>query len=173
MALQSRFLIFFHFLCLDTWMNIQTVCFSSESMLLLCSRDVNQKYFKAFHWFPNHLLHIDDGNIKFSYIYMIEMQKSSFWKTSVWNATLIYTFNKNNSKNNNKKQDNQSFWEISSKRNNFINQIIKMFILYTLNDIASFNFLKFTWFKQSINTLKFKASASKSFCFYFLLLPNL
>ena len=45
-----------------------------------------------------------------------------------------------------------------------------MFLSCTLNYIASFNFF---WFEQSINTLKFKSSASKSFCFYFLLLPNL
>ena len=48
-----------------------------------------------------------------------------------------------------------------------------VFLLYTFNDIASFNFFKFCWFKQSINTLKFKAYASKGFCFCFLLLPNL
>ena len=60
-----------------------------------------------------------------------------------------------------------------SKRNNFIYYISKLFLSYTLTDIASFNFFKFSWFKESINTLKFKASASKSFCFCFLLLPNL
>ena len=48
-----------------------------------------------------------------------------------------------------------------------------IFLLRTLNDITSFNFFKFRWFKQSINTLKFKAYASKGFCFCFLLLPNL
>ena len=44
--------------------------------------------------------------------------------------------------------------------------------MYILNYIASFNFFKFFWFEQSINTLKFKTSASKGFCFCFLLLPN-
>ena len=42
----------------------------------------------------------------------------------------------------------------------------------TLNDIACLNFFKFCWFEQSINTLKFKVSASKDCC-CFLLLPNL
>ena len=101
----ALFLIFLHFLCLDTWMNIQTFCFSSESVQLLCSRDAYQRYFKIFHWFSNHLLHIDHGNIKFSYIYTIEMQKSSLWKTTRWNAKLIYYINKNNNKNNIKNQD--------------------------------------------------------------------
>ena len=62
-------------------MNIlQTFCFPSESVQLLCSRDVNQKYFNVFHWFPNHFLHFDHGIINFLYIYTIEMQKSSFLK---------------------------------------------------------------------------------------------
>ena len=43
----------------------------------------------------------------------------------------------------------------------------------TLNNIASFNFFKFCYFEHSINTLKFKVSASKSCCFCFLLLQNL
>ena len=33
------------------------------------------------------------------------MRKISLWKTSRWNARLIYTINKSNNKNNNKKQD--------------------------------------------------------------------
>ena len=45
--------------------------------------------------------------------------------------------------------------------------------MYTLNDIVSFNFFKFCWFEQSINTLKFTVSASKGCCFCSLLLPNL
>ena len=45
--------------------------------------------------------------------------------------------------------------------------------MYTFNDVASFNFFKFSWFEQSINTLKFKVSASKGFWFCFLLRPNL
>ena len=36
-----------------------------------------QKYYTIFHWFPNHFLYIDHGNTKFSYIYTIEMRKSS------------------------------------------------------------------------------------------------
>ena len=86
-------------------MNIRTFCFFSESVQLLCSREVNQRYFKIFYWLPNHLLHIDHGNIKFLNIYTIEMRKSSLRKTSRWNARLIYTINKNNGKNNNKNQD--------------------------------------------------------------------
>ena len=42
-VLQPRFLIFFQFLYLDTWMNMQTFCFSSGSVQLLCSPDVNRK----------------------------------------------------------------------------------------------------------------------------------
>ena len=76
-------------------------CFSSGSLEVNCSCDVNQKYYTIFHWFPNHLFSIDDVNTKFSYIYAIEMRKSSLWKTSRWNARLIYTINKNNNKNNN------------------------------------------------------------------------
>ena len=106
MALQPRFLICF--LCLDTWMNIQTFCLSSEIVHLLCSRDVNQKNLKIFHWFPNHLPHTDHGNINFLYIYTIKMQKSSLWNISRWNARLIYYINKFNNKNNNKNQDSIS-----------------------------------------------------------------
>ena len=51
--------------------------------------------------------------------------------------------------------------------------ITKIFVLHTFNDIASFNFLKFCWFEQCINTLKFRVSAFKGCCFCFLLLPNL
>ena len=51
-------------------MNIQTFCFSSESMQLLCSRNVNQKYLMIFHWFPKHLLCTDYENIKLLYIYI-------------------------------------------------------------------------------------------------------
>ena len=109
-----------------------------------------------------------------SYIYTIEMRKSSLRKTSRWNARLIYTINKNNNKNNNKNQA-----RITKAFENFLvsetilSIITKIFLLCTLNDIASFNFFKFCWFEQSINTLKFKVSASKGCCFCFLLLPNL
>ena len=158
----SFFNIFFFrgFLHLHTWINIWTFCFSSESVQLLCSRDVN------------HLLYIDHGNIKFSYIYTIEMRKSSLRKTSRWNAKLIYTVNKNNTKKQQKPgHDNKSFF---SKRKNFIYHITKIFLLYTLIHIAFFNFLKFLWFEQislipSIlwrsRLLLPKASASALYCF--------
>ena len=98
---------------LNEYMNI---LFFSESVQLLCSCDINQKC-KIFHWFPKHLFYIDHGNTKFSYIYMIQMQKSLLWKTSRWNARLIYTFNENNNKKIKKPgQDNGSFWKISSKQ---------------------------------------------------------
>ena len=174
MVLQPCFLIFFRFLCLDTLMNIRLFCFSSESVQLLCSHDVNQKYYKMFHCFPNHLLYTNHGNTKFSYDYTIEMRKSSLWKILRWNARLIYTINKNNNKNNNKNQA-----RITKTFEKFlVSEIIlaiitKIFLLCTLNDIASFNFFKFCWFEQWINILKFKVSASKDCCFYFLLLPNL
>ena len=147
MAVQPRFLIFFRFLCLDTSMNIQLFCFSSESVQLFFLRDLNQKQFKILLWFPNHLLHIGHSNIKFSYIYTIVMPKSSLWKTSRWNARLIYTFEKNS----NKKIIKQDI-------------ITKSFQKFLLRK-TSFNFLKFCWFKQSINTLKFKASASAFYWF--------
>ena len=82
------------FLRLDTWINIWTFCFSSENVQLLCSCDINQKC-NIFYWFPNHLLYIDHGNTKFSYICTIEMRKSLLWKISRGNAKLIYTNNKN------------------------------------------------------------------------------
>ena len=85
---------------------------------------------------------------------------SSLWKTSRWNARLIYTINKNNNKSKNKTRPVfESFWKVSSKQNNFIYYITKIFPLYTLNDVASFNFFKFCCFKQSISTWKFKAYA--------------
>ena len=76
---------------------------SFESVQLLCSFNVNQKYYKIFYWFPNYLLDIDHGNTKFPYTCTIETRKSLIWKTKSWNARLIYTINKN-SKNNNKNQ---------------------------------------------------------------------
>ena len=54
-----------------------SILFSSESLQLISSCDVNQKYYTIFHWFPNHLLYTDHGNTKFSYIYTTEMRKSS------------------------------------------------------------------------------------------------
>ena len=149
-------------------------CFSSGSLQLICSCDVNQKYYTIFHWFPNHLLYIDHGNTKFSYIYTIEMRKSLLRKTSRWKKRLIYTINKNNNKNNNKNQARiTKAFEKFLVSETILSIITKIFLLCTLNDIASFNFFKFCWFEQSINTLKFKVSASKSCCFCFLLLPNL
>ena len=88
-ALLLGFLIFFHFLCLDTWVNVWTFCFSSESLQLISSCDVNQKCYIIFHWFPNHLLYTNMEITKFSYIYTTDLRKSSLWKTSRWNA--LYT----------------------------------------------------------------------------------
>ena len=129
------------FLCLYTWINIWTFCFSSESVQLHCSRDVNQ-ICNIFYWFPNNLFYIDHRNTKFLYICTIKMRKSSLWKNWRWNARLIYTIKPG--------QDKQSFWKIFSERNNFIYYITKMFLLCTLNYIASFNFF---WFEQSIKSL--------------------
>ena len=133
----------------------------------------NEKYYKIFHWFQNHLLYINYRNTKFSYIYTTEMRKSWIWKTSRWNARLIDTINKNNSKNNNKNQAKITKAFKKFILSETILSIIKIFLLYTLNDIASFKFSKFFWFWQSINTMTFKASNSKGFCFCFLLLLNL
>ena len=134
----------------------------------------NQKYYTILHWFPNHLLYIDHGNTKVSYIYTIEMRKSSLWKTSRWNARLIYTINKSNNENNNKNQASiTKALEKCLVSTASLSIITKIFLLCTLNDIASFNFFKFCWFGESINALKFKVSASKGCCFCFLLLPNL
>ena len=109
-----------------------------------------------------------------SCIYTIEMRKSSLRKTSRWNARLIYTINKNNNKNNNKNQARiTKAFEKFLVSETILSIITKIFLLCTLNDIASFNFFKFCWFEQSINTLKFKVSAPKDCCFCFQLLPNL
>ena len=81
-SLQPRFLIFSTFpdlLRLYTWINIWAFCFSSESVQIHSSRDVNQ-ICNMFYWFPNHSLYIDHKNTKFSYIYAIKMQKGSLWK---------------------------------------------------------------------------------------------
>ena len=101
------------------------------------------------------------------------MRKSSLWKTSKWNARLIYTINKNNNKNNKNQARITKAFEKFLVSNTILSIITKIFLLCTLNNIASFNFFKFCWFEQSINTLKFKVSASKGCCFCFLLLPNL
>ena len=61
-------------------------------------------------------------------------------------------------------QDNQSFWKISSKRNNFICYITKIFFCTHLTILLTLTFSIFL-FKQSINTLKFNASASAFYCF--------
>ena len=51
------------------------ILFSSERLPLRCLRDVNQKYYETFYCFPDHLLYIDHGNTKFSYINTTEMRK--------------------------------------------------------------------------------------------------
>ena len=152
------------FLCLYTWINMWKFCFSSESMQLHCSCDVNQKC-NLFYWFPNHLLYIDHGNTKFSYIDSTKMRKSSLWKTWRWNARLMYTINKNN-KNNNKIKDRITK---ASKQNNFIYYISKIFLLCTLNYIASFNFFRFFYSNilsilWSLSLLLPKVSASGFYC---------
>ena len=168
--MQSCFLIFSHFLCLDTWVNIWTFCFASESLQLICLCDVNQRYYMIYYWFPHHLLYIDHGNTKFSYIYTTEMRQSSLWKTSKWNARLIYTINKNNNKTNNKNQARiTKTFEKTLLSERILSIAAKILLLYTFNNI-SFNFFKFCWFEQSINTLKFKVFASKGCCFCSLLL---
>ena len=57
---------FFNTFPLSLYMSIFS---SSECVQLLCSVDVNQKYYTIFHWFPSYLLYIDHGNTKFSFIY--------------------------------------------------------------------------------------------------------
>ena len=160
---------------LNEYINI--LFFFCESVQLLWPRDVNQEYFKIFHWFPNHLLHINDGNINFSYIYPIKMRKSSLWKISRWNARLIYTINENNNKSYNKNQDRiiKAFQNFLLNKTILSNKQSKYFFFmhFFIHDIASFNFFKFSWLEQSINILKFKASALKCFCFCFLLFPEL
>ena len=147
--------------------------FLSKRLQLSCSCDVNQKYYITFHWFQNHLLYINHENTKFSYIYAIGMQKSLLWKTSRWSGRLTSTINKNNNKNYKNQASITKAFEIFFLSETILSIITKIFILYTLNDIASFNFFKFCWFERSINTLKFKVSASKCCCFYFLLPLNL
>ena len=145
--LGASFFNIFHFLCLDTWVNIWTFSFSSESLQLICSCDVNQKYYTIFYWFPNHLLYIDHGNTIFLYVYTIEMRKSSLWKTSRWNARLIYTINKTNNKSYNKNQTRiTKAFEKFLLSERILSIITKIFLFYTLDDIASFNVFKFCWF---------------------------
>ena len=136
-------------------------------MQLHCSRDINEKC-NRFYWFPNHLLYIDHGNTKFSYIYTIKMRKSPLWKTWRWNPRLIYTINKNNKNNNNNnqdRQDNQSFWKISSKRKNFIYYITKNFFCAHLTKLLPLTFSIFFYSKNpsilwSLSILLPKASTS-------------
>ena len=69
-----------------------------------------KKQYKTFYWFPYRSLYMDHGNTKCSYIYTIKMWKILPWKTSRWNATLIYTINKNNKNHNiNKDMINKAF----------------------------------------------------------------
>ena len=126
-----------------------------------------------FHWFPNHLLYINHGNTKFSFIYTIEMRKSPLRKTSRWIATLIYAFNKNNNKSNKNQARITKAFEKFLVSETILSIITKIFLLCTLNDIVFFNFFKFCCFEQFISTLEFKVSASKGCCFCFLLLSNL
>ena len=145
-------------------------CFSSGSLELIYSCDVNQKYYTIFHWFPNHLLYIDHGNTKFSY----DRDAKKLTLKNVNMKCKTYTINKNNNKNNIKNQARiTKAFEKFLVSETILSIITKIFLLCTLNDIASFNFFKFCWFEQSINTLKFKVSASKGCCFCFLLLSNL
>ena len=55
------------------------ILFSLERVPLRCSRDVNKKY-KTFYWFPDHLLYIDHGNTKFSYVNATEMRKKKHFE---------------------------------------------------------------------------------------------
>ena len=59
-----------------------------------------KKHYKTFCWFPYRSLYMDHGNNNCSYIYTIKMRKSLPWKTSRWNARLIYTINKKNKNHN-------------------------------------------------------------------------
>ena len=101
------------------------------------------------------------------------MRKSSLWKTLGWYARLTCTINEYNNKNNNKNQERitKAFEKLLLSDFNY--QITKIFLWYMFNNIAHFNLFKFSWFKQSINILRFMASTSKAFYFCFLLLPNL
>ena len=67
------FFIFFHFLRLDTWMNDMNILLLFRKCAAICSHDVNQKYYKTFYWFPNHVLYIDHGNTNLLYSYTVEM----------------------------------------------------------------------------------------------------
>ena len=91
------------------------------------------------------------------HIFMREKRKSSFWKSSRWNARLIYTSNENNFKKKKKiGLDNQSFWKISSIGNNFIYYITKIFLLYTLNLRLSWMGIK-SWQRTEVELQSFKS----------------
>ena len=98
----------------------ERLVFLLKNAQLLCSRDVNWKYHVIGYWFPDHLLYIDYGNIKFSYIYTIVRWKSSLWKTSRWNARLTHTIDKNNNRNSN---------DPNSKNQDKIAKVFKEFFL--------------------------------------------
>ena len=70
------------FVCILEWIYEHFVFFS-ESVRLLCSCDVNQKYYKRFQWFPNYLLSqtTDQGKTKFSYIYTIRDERKAHFET--------------------------------------------------------------------------------------------
>ena len=84
-------------------------------------------------------------------------QGLKFWRFCEIPSTYLYTYTRT-------QQSPPPLWAAI---------ITKIFLLCTLNDIASFNLFKFCWFEQSISTLKFKVSASKHCCFWILLIPNL
>ena len=67
------------------------------------------------------------------------MRKSSLRKTSRWNARLIYTINKNNNKN--RARITKAFEKFLVSETT-LSIITKIFLLCTLNDIASFNFFE-------------------------------
>ena len=98
-----------NFLLSLVWYLSEYINISSGSLKLVCSCDVNQKYYLTFHWFPNHLWYIDHGNTKFSYIYAIEIRKSSLGKTSRSNSRLIHTINKNINNNKNQARITKAF----------------------------------------------------------------
>ena len=121
----------------------KNILFSSESVQLLSSCEVNQKY-KIFHWFPNYLFYINHGNTKFWYVYTKEMRKNPLWKTSRWNARLVYTINISSNKNNNKSQARitKALEKFPLSEKKIIYYVTKTFLLRTLNDIASFDFFQ-------------------------------
>ena len=148
------------------------ILFSSESVQLLCSCDVNQKC-KIFHWFPNHVFYIGHGNTRFSYVYTIEMRKSPLWKTSRWNARLIYTINKNNKKKNNNQNQvriTKAFEKFTLSEKNLSIIWLKyffcthwtIFLPLTFSNFVDSNNSSILW---SLRLMLPKAFASAFYCF--------